>query len=332
MGLERRVSQDLKVEIRGGAEKKSFIDGYASVANVSTVIWYFEEVIAPGAFSRALDELSQGKQDVRSLFNHDANYVLGRTARGGNPGTLILREDSKGLWTETEPPEQGKSPIADSVVESIRRGDVSGMSFAFTVKKQEWEFFDDPTMEKLDRRTITEIGVLYDIGPVTYPAYDQTSVGLRMKVEAKREHDEARGRWQERRGSTIVVPKEFEHSLREMRSADEAWVNNDPVVAEEVPAVKLEATNNEETKEPVIADEAAKIESETPKGDEASVEAVNDGTGEVTPEAEPVAVELEQVSSDVSAESEARSRQIALKRKVREASRETRACVTLKFG
>lgn len=320
MGLERRVSQDLSVEIR--AADKRTIEGYASVSNVPTVIWYFEEVIAPGAFSRALDELSQGKQDVRSLFNHDANYVLGRTARNGNPGTLILREDSKGLWTETTPPEAGKSPHADSVVESIRRGDVSGMSFAFTVKKQEWEFFDLGA-DKMDRRTITEIGTLYDIGPVTYPAYDQTSVGLRMKGDAKKEHDEARNRWQERSKSRIVVPKEFEHSLFEMRSG-EAWVNTDPA---EVPvaAAEPEAIKNEETEVPAVVEETAPVEVVAEEKPEASSEAGDDGQGEVAPTSESSGdLSTEELANDVSAESEARNRQIALKRKIAAVSAKTR--------
>lgn len=323
MGLERRVSQDLSVEVR--AADKRTIEGYASVSNVPTVIWYFEEIIAPGAFSRALDELSKGQQDVRSLFNHDANYVLGRTARGGNPGTLILREDSKGLWTETTPPEIGKSPMADSVVESIRRGDVSGMSFAFTVKKQEWEFFDIGA-DKMDRRTITEIGTLYDIGPVTYPAYDQTSVGLRMKGEAKKEHDEARNRWQERSKSRIVVPKEFEHSLFEMRSG-EAWVNTDSA-NDAAPAVQPEAIKDEETKVPVVAEEAAPVEVVAEEAAPTQGEAGDDAKGEDAPASEPSAVEpTEQLAEDVAAESEARNRQIAIKRKIAKVSAKTRAAL-----
>lgn len=319
MGLERRVSQDLSVQIR--AADKRTIEGYASVSNVPTVIWYFEEVIAPGAFSRALDELSKGQQDVRSLFNHDANYVLGRTARGGNPGTLTLREDSKGLWTETTPPEAGKSPHADSVVESIRRGDVSGMSFAFTVKKQEWEFFDVGS-DKMDRRVITEIGQLYDIGPVTYPAYDQTSVGLRIKTEAQKEHNEARSRWQERSKSRIVVPKEFEHSLFEMRSG-ELWVNTDPNPSIDE-ATKEAIENNEETKVPVVSDEAAPTEIVAPEGTEAQSEAVVDAPAE-EPAIEPSAEHVEALSDDASAESETRNRQIELKRKIAAVSSKTRA-------
>lgn len=325
MGVERRVSQELKVEVRGKDAEKRTIEGYASVSNVPTVIWYFEEVIAPGAFSRALEELAEGKQDVRSLFNHDANYVLGRTARNGNPGTLILREDSKGLWTETTPPELGKSPHADSVVESIRRGDVSGMSFAFTVAKQEWEFFDSPGSDQMDRRTITEIGMLYDIGPVTYPAYDQTSVGLRIKGDAKKEHDEARCRWQERSKSRIVVPKEFERSLFEMRSG-ESWVASDPApVIDE--ATKEAKEDNEKTEVPVVSDEAAPVESTPSEGVEAESKEENDVKGEAPSEGQQDSVDTPVVEQDECAESEARSRQIALKRRIQAASAKTRACL-----
>lgn len=321
MGLERRVSQDLSVQVRGDSDKKRTIEGYASVSGVPTVIWYFEEVIAKGAFTRALEELERGEQDVRSLFNHDANYVLGRTKRGDNPGTLSLREDDKGLWTVTNPPALGESPMADSVVASIRRGDVSGMSFAFTVRKQEWEFFEYGS-EQLDRRTITEVGILYDIGPVTYPAYDQTTVGVRMRNDAKKEHDEARNRWTERKNSRIVVPKEFENSLHEMRSGD-AWVNSEPE-PEVAPVAEPQAKIDEETNVPTITEDpnATQIVGEA-EAQEAEKAGDNDPV-EAAPEHEGNA-DVEGSVDVVESEGEARSRQISLKKRIQSVSAKTRA-------
>lgn len=197
----------LRDETREG-KKSTKIEGYAAVYNVPTIIWDFEEVIDARAFERVLKE----KPDTRSLFNHDSNYVLGRT----KSGTLVLRSDDKGLWTETIPP---NTPIADSIVESIRRGDVDGMSFAFTVRKQEWQFSDDPG--QLDRRVITEIGQLYDIGPVTFPAYPQTSVGLQER--AKEMHAEARSRFAEAR-SAMSVREGEKYNFVEARSADGLWL------------------------------------------------------------------------------------------------------------
>lgn len=158
-----------RLEARSDSEKP-LIQGYAALFNTRTVIWgMFEEEIAPGAFTRALKE----KQDIRSLFNHDANVVLGRTTNG----SMKLTEDETGLWTETTPPDTQQ---ARDVVENIRVGNVSGMSFMFQIRKQEWIFSDDAKV--LDRRVITDVD-LYEAGPVVFPAYEETSVGLRSLAE-----------------------------------------------------------------------------------------------------------------------------------------------------
>ena len=227
MAIERRLLESnigLKED-----DKKVIIQGYAALFNEPTIIWDFEEVIAEGAFSRALKE----NQDVRALFNHDSNYVLGRTKNG----TLNLKEDSKGLWIENEPP---TSPIASSIVESIRRGDVDGQSFAFTIKRQEWQFFEVGS-GKRDRRTILEIGELYDVGPVTYPAYQATSI--KLKNDSHKLYKEARARWEEKRVS-VQVPESYSFSekgmlMLECRSADGDQVESSEVslVIEPTPVV-----------------------------------------------------------------------------------------------
>lgn len=318
MSKEIRVSEELKVNLREASSEKRYIEGYASVSNAPTVIWYFEEVIAKGAFTRVLEELEAGLQDVRSLFNHDANYVLGRTARPGFPATLILREDSKGLWTETEAPALGENPNADTVLSNIKRGAVTGMSFAFTVKKQEWEFFDSPDGTTMDRRTITEIGDLYDIGPVTYPAYEQTSVGVRAKAAAKKDHDEARSRWQQRQNSKIVVPKEYAHSLFEMRMSEDTWVEEQKPIDEVI--------KNEEVQEKVIIsnEESAEI-SNAEKGEEGAEVAASEEQPAIEPPSEEPSNGVDESIDEASIESEARSRQIQIKRAISTASARTRA-------
>jgi HK97 family phage prohead protease len=225
MAIERRLSEN-KIELREDTQKV-IIQGYAALFDEPTIIWDFEEVIAPNAFSRALRE----NQDVRALFNHDSNYVLGRTKNG----TLRLREDNKGLWIENEPP---NSPIASSIVESIRRGDVDGQSFAFTIKRQEWQFFDQDS-GKRDRRTIMEIGDLYDVGPVTYPAYQATSIKLRN--ESHKLYKEARARWEEKRVS-VQVPESYAFAekgmlMLECRSADGEIIESDEIILVEDPKV-----------------------------------------------------------------------------------------------
>lgn len=154
------------------AEDEGKIVGYAAVFNSTTDLGYFEERIKPGAFARAIKE----QQDVRALWNHDANYVLGRT----KSGTLRLAEDNVGLRIEIDPPD---TQTARDVVESIRRGDVDQMSFAFIATKETWT-------DRRDMLPLREIedADLFDVSPVTYPAYEATTVGLRSAESVYTDH------------------------------------------------------------------------------------------------------------------------------------------------
>lgn len=182
--IERRYFQFPPTLEKREEGKASVIAGYAAVFNTRTVIWnYYEESIRQGAFARAIKE----KHDCRSLFNHDPNWVLGRTKNG----TLVLREDEKGLWTETTPPDTQQ---ARDVVENIRNGNVDQMSFAFVPKETKWTFSDERGV--MDHCEILDVD-LYDISPVTYPAYEQTSVGLRAATEEA--YRSARAAWEQAR-------------------------------------------------------------------------------------------------------------------------------------
>lgn len=169
---ERRVFL-ATVEMRAKAEGETpTISGYAAMFNEETVIGgWFREVIAPGAFTEAV----RG-DDVRALFNHDSNIVLGRT----KSGTLRLTEDTKGLFYDVTPP---NTQAANDVRELIMRGDVSGSSFGFTVEEENW---DETPVKRglLPLRTITKAS-LFDVSPVTFPAYEATSVSARSKEQAQ---------------------------------------------------------------------------------------------------------------------------------------------------
>jgi HK97 family phage prohead protease len=164
---KREVRAIGKLEVRAavdGSPRK--IGGYASMFNSPTEIGgYFMEQVAPGAFTAAI-----GRDDVRALFNHDPNYVIGRTINK----TLELSEDDKGLIWEASPPD---TQWARDLVASIDRGDVSQCSFGFVVTKETWDETGDVPM-----RTIQEVE-LYDVSPVTYPAYEDTSVSVRKLEE-----------------------------------------------------------------------------------------------------------------------------------------------------
>jgi uncharacterized protein len=150
-------------EIRlAGTDSEPRIAGYAAVFNeLSQDLGGFRERIAPGAFESSLSDA-----DVRALFNHDPNIVLGRT----KAGTLSVMEDSRGLAIEISPPDT--APVRDLLV-SIRRGDVSQMSFGFYTRSDKWNKVDDEWV-----RTLLDVELL-DVSPVTFPAYPQTSVAVR---------------------------------------------------------------------------------------------------------------------------------------------------------
>jgi HK97 family phage prohead protease len=168
--LERR---SLPVRELRADKEAGTIEGYAAVFDEETNIGgMFREVIKPGAFKRAIKE----KQDVRALWNHDANHILGRT----KADTLTIEEDRKGLWISIIPP---NTRFASELVESIRRGDVDQMSFAFIATEEKWiEKKDEPAL-----REIIDVD-LYDVSPVTYPAYEGTEVGLRTAESIYNDH------------------------------------------------------------------------------------------------------------------------------------------------
>jgi len=161
--LERRVVS-LPVTTRSEGEQVR-LGGYASVFNTETVIaGLFREQIAPGAFAEAVTQ-----DDVRALFNHDPNFVIGRTASG----TLSLREDETGLAYDAIPPD---TQWARDLMVSVGRGDISQSSFGFAVESDEWTH---PTRNgELPLRTIRK-AKLYDVSPVTYPAYESTTTAVR---------------------------------------------------------------------------------------------------------------------------------------------------------
>jgi len=171
MEKEERRFLPLKLKIEKREDEPTKIVGYAAVFNsLSENLGGFREKIKPGAFRNAL-KIS----DTRALFNHDRNFVLGRQSAG----TLKLKEDKTGLHIEIDPPD---TSFARDLMVSIGRGDITQQSFGFTVKKDEWKDLDGD--EPL--RTLTEVGELFDVSPVTFPAYPDTNVAVRS-LEAARD-------------------------------------------------------------------------------------------------------------------------------------------------
>ena len=156
--IERRCLQRSELRVAGDASPK--ITGYAAVFDTwADIGGWFRESIKAGAFAKTIQEA-----DVRALWNHDQNYVLGRN----KAGTLRLHEDSKGLAVEIDPVQ---TTWAADLMTSMKRGDVNQMSFGFEMIRQEVNY------EK-DERTLLEVK-LYDVSVVTMPAYPTTTAQVR---------------------------------------------------------------------------------------------------------------------------------------------------------
>jgi uncharacterized protein len=127
------------------------------------------ERIMPGAFDRALSR----PDDVRALFNHDPNQVLGRTSAG----TMRITTDAKGLRYEIDP---GDTQVSRDVQEHLRRGDVTGSSFSFAIPPggDRWTRTTDPDGKAQEVREVLDVQ-LYDVGPVTFPAYSGSTAATR---------------------------------------------------------------------------------------------------------------------------------------------------------
>lgn len=145
------------------------IEGHAAVfdswSETLGGIFPFKEKVRKGAFAESI-----GRDDIRALFNHDPNYVLGRN----RAGTLELVEDDVGLRVRIAPPD---TSWARDIATSIRRGDISQMSIGFVVEDDEWSSKDG-----IDTRELKKVR-LFDVSPVTFPAYTATDVGVRAMQE-----------------------------------------------------------------------------------------------------------------------------------------------------
>ncbi|WP_435263464.1 HK97 family phage prohead protease [Tenacibaculum sp. nBUS_03] len=187
----------ISVEKRGEGDAKnpSVIEGTAALFNKRTKIggWFYEEIL-PGAFDDVLSD------DVRCLLNHNPNHILGRTASG----TLEIWVDDAGLkYRYTTPNRSYALDLEDAII----AGDVSESSFQFKVKEVIWIEQDDD----LDIRQIKKFDKLYDVAPVTFPAYQDTSVAKRSFDLQKENQNSIKTRKTVREAQLIINNNKFKH-------------------------------------------------------------------------------------------------------------------------
>lgn len=167
METAERITMTAEVRAMDTEDGSFRIGGYAATFNQEADGLSFREVIAPGAFTRAL----QSEEPVFLLVNHDMDGIPLASTQSG---TLQLRQDKNGLYMEAEL--DPANPKAQELASALKRGDMNKMSFAFTVKP-EGQFKEDGL------RTIEDIERLYEVSVVTLPAYSSTSVGMRSEEE-----------------------------------------------------------------------------------------------------------------------------------------------------
>lgn len=161
--MERRQYEASEIRAETEGDKPVLVGHAAVFDTLSLEMWGMREQIAPGAFTESL-----GKDDIRALWNHDAGAVLGRQ----QAGTLALSEDKTGLAVRIDVPD---TQIGRDAVTSIERGDVSQMSFGFRVLEDSWTTDDDSDMLI---RTVEKVQ-LFEVSPVTFPAYPATDIDVR---------------------------------------------------------------------------------------------------------------------------------------------------------
>ena len=168
MKEKRKATEIRSIVSEEGTPKK--IVGYAAVFDKPSEDMGFIETIRKGAFTDAL-KIS----DARALFNHDTDTLpLGRQSAG----TLVLTEDDNGLHFEITPPD---TQSARDLMTCIDRGDIKEASYGFTVDVDEWDYSD----KNVIKRSIIKVREVFDISPVVFAAFQDTSVALR-KIEEHR--------------------------------------------------------------------------------------------------------------------------------------------------
>lgn len=163
------------IEMRTGKDEqeRGVIEGYAIVYESETDLGYFREIIRKGALKNT------NLKDVRFLVNHNTDMIpLARSRNNNENSTMQLIVDEKGLKIRVKLDIENNTE-ARNLYSAIERGDITGMSFMFTIRAEEWE--DEDTDNP--KRTITDIEQVFEVSAVTFPAYEATEINARCKAE-----------------------------------------------------------------------------------------------------------------------------------------------------
>ena len=170
--LEKR-SYTFEVRAEQTENGEKIITGRPIVYNNRTDLGYYDEVIEVGALDGA--DLT----DVRFLVNHNTDMIpLARSRRNNGNSTMKMTADFQGLYLDFVKLDVENNMDARALYSAVQRGDITGMSFMFSIDDEEWEDLDSehPT------RHIRKIGSVVEVSAVTWPAYESTEINARSKV------------------------------------------------------------------------------------------------------------------------------------------------------
>lgn len=167
--LEKR-SYNFDISTRAREDGILELTGRPIVYNSRTNLGLFDEIIDPGALD------GTDLTDVRFLINHDLSRIpLARSRRNNGNSTMQLTPDAEGLSLDWVRLDVENNTDARALYSAVERGDISGMSFMFSVDGEKWDDLrsDHPT------RHITKIGSVVEVSAVTFPAYKDADIYAR---------------------------------------------------------------------------------------------------------------------------------------------------------
>lgn len=165
---------DFEVRAENNEEHGNVITGIPIVYGQRTDLGWHDEIIEEGALSET------DLRDVRFLVNHNVDMIpLARSRNNNANSTMQMSVDEAGMAIRVDLDTENNAD-ARSLYSAVERGDISGMSFMFTVDKDSW---DDLESEHPTRH-IRSIGKVFEVSAVTFPAYSQTSITARGLSEA----------------------------------------------------------------------------------------------------------------------------------------------------
>ena len=166
---QRSYNFDIRSELN--EDGVGIVTGRPIVYNSRTDLGYFDEIIESGALDKA------DLRDVRFLVNHDTSRIpLARSRNNNANSTMQMTLDNEGMAIRVNLDTKNNSE-ARNLYSAIQRGDITGMSFMFSVDKEDWENLesDHPL------RRIRSISNVVEVSAVTFPAYEDSSISVRNK-------------------------------------------------------------------------------------------------------------------------------------------------------